>query len=65
MRLYDTVNSNADWLPKGLGVLDPIIKPKGIDDVPIVTLTLFSKTADTGAFDLGAWRTALRRTSNG
>ena len=31
VRLYDTVNSNADWLPKGLGVLDPIIKPKGID----------------------------------
>ena len=43
VRLYDTVNSNADWLPRGLGVLDPIIKPKGIDDVPIVTLTLFSK----------------------
>ena len=42
VRLYDTVNSNADWLPKGLGVLAPIIKPKGIDDVPIVTLTLFN-----------------------
>ncbi len=52
VRLYDTVNSNADWLPKGLGVLDPIIKPKGIDDVPIVTLTLFSRNAGTGAFDL-------------
>ena len=52
VRLYDTVNSNADWLPKGLGVLDPIIKPKGIDDVPIVTLTLFSKTNATGPFDL-------------
>ena len=56
VRLYDTVNSNADWLPKspngGLGVLAPIIKPKGIDDVPIVTLTLFSKNADTGAYDL-------------
>ncbi len=52
VRLYDTVNSNADWLPKGLGVQDPIIKPKGIDDVPIVTLTLFGKTAATGAFDL-------------
>ncbi|MEO7252677.1 MAG: efflux RND transporter permease subunit [Casimicrobium sp.] len=52
VRLYDTVNSNADWLPKGLGVLDPIIKPKGIDDVPIVTLTLFSKTATTGTYDL-------------
>ncbi len=52
VRLYDTVNSNADWLPKGLGVLDPIIKPKGIDDVPIVTLTLFSRNNDTGAYDL-------------
>ncbi|MEP7298683.1 MAG: efflux RND transporter permease subunit, partial [Burkholderiales bacterium] len=52
VRLYDTVNSNADWLPKGLGVLDPIIKPKGIDDVPIVTLTLFSKNPSAGPFDL-------------
>ncbi|HSW21585.1 MAG TPA: efflux RND transporter permease subunit, partial [Burkholderiaceae bacterium] len=52
VRLYDTVNSNADWLPKGLGVLDPIIKPKGIDDVPIVTLTLFSRNPATGPFDL-------------
>ena len=52
VRLYDTVNSNADWLPRGLGVLAPIIKPKGIDDVPIVTLTLFSKDATVGAYDL-------------
>src|SRR5512135_198649 len=47
VRLYDTINSNADWLPKGLGVLDPIIKPKGIDDVPIVTLTLHSANPGT------------------
>ncbi|MGZ5275652.1 MAG: efflux RND transporter permease subunit, partial [Caldimonas sp.] len=52
VRLYDTVNGNADWLPKGLGVLEPIIKPKGIDDVPIVTLTLYSKNAATGPYDL-------------
>ncbi|MCE9661689.1 MAG: efflux RND transporter permease subunit [Burkholderiales bacterium] len=52
VRLYDAVNSNADWLPKGLGVLDPIIKPKGIDDVPIVTLTLFSKNPAAGPYDL-------------
>ncbi len=52
VRLYDTVNANADWLPRGLGVLAPIIKPKGIDDVPIVALTLFSKNPLTGAFDL-------------
>jgi multidrug efflux pump subunit AcrB len=52
VRLYDTVNSNADWLPAGLGVLPPIIKPKGIDDVPIVTLTLFGTAATKGAYDL-------------
>jgi multidrug efflux pump subunit AcrB len=52
VRLYDTVNSNADWLPPGLGVGEPLIKPKGIDDVPIVGLTLFAKSGDTGAYDL-------------
>ena len=53
VRLYDTVNSNADWLPAALGALPPIIKPKGIDDVPIVSLTLFSKTnPEIGAGDL-------------
>ncbi|MBT9526368.1 MAG: efflux RND transporter permease subunit, partial [Rhizobacter sp.] len=51
VRLYDTVNSNADWLPQGLGVGAPIIKPKGIDDVPIVTLTLFGR-GETGPYDL-------------
>ena len=52
VRLYDTVNSNSDWLPRGLGVLDPLIKPKGIDDVPIVTLTLFSRNPAVSPFDL-------------
>jgi multidrug efflux pump subunit AcrB len=52
VRLYDTVNANADWLPRGLGVGEPLIKPKGIDDVPIVTLTLFTKDEASGAFDL-------------
>ena len=52
VRLYDTVGANADWLPPGLGVLSPIIKPKGIDDVPIVALTLYTKRTDSGSFDL-------------
>ena len=52
VRLHDTIRTNADWLPRGLGVLDPIIKPKGIDDVPIVTLTLYSSDPQAGAFDL-------------
>jgi multidrug efflux pump subunit AcrB len=52
VRLYDTVHANADWLPKGLGVLPPIIKPKGIDDVPILSLTLHGKDQDLSAFEL-------------
>ncbi len=52
VRLHDTVAANADWLPHGLGVGAPLVKPKGIDDVPIVTLTLYTKDPASGAFDL-------------
>ena len=52
VRLYDTVHSHADWLPKELGVLQPLIKPKGIDDVPIVSLTLHGKDTNLSAFEL-------------
>ena len=52
VRLHDTLRSNADWLPKGLGALDPIVRPKGIDDVPVVTLTLHSRDETSGAFAL-------------
>jgi multidrug efflux pump subunit AcrB len=52
VRLYDTINSNRDWVSRNLGVLDPIIKPKGIDDVPVVTLTLWSADPTLGAFEL-------------
>jgi len=52
VRLYNAIYSNQDWLPKNLGVGQPIIKPKGIDDVPIVTLTLWSEEASAGAYEL-------------
>jgi multidrug efflux pump subunit AcrB len=52
VRLHDTIKDNDDWLPKGLGVMEPIIKPKGVDDVPIVTLTLYSKDPATSVYDL-------------
>jgi multidrug efflux pump subunit AcrB len=52
VRLYNKIASNQDWLPKNLGVLDPLIKPKGIDDVPIVTLTLWTKNDNIGSFEL-------------
>jgi len=51
VRLHDTIRANTDWLPQGLGVAEPIIKPKGIDDVPIVTLTLFARDGSS-AFEL-------------
>ncbi len=53
VRLYSKIMSNQDWLPAGTGVGTPIVKPKGIDDVPIVTVTLWSQDASSGAFELG------------
>jgi multidrug efflux pump subunit AcrB len=52
VRLYDTINSNRDWVSPTLGTLEPIIKPKGIDDVPVVTLTFWSKEPKIGAYEL-------------
>ena len=52
VRLHDTLLANRDWVPKHLGVGDFIVKPKGIDDVPIVTLTLHSSRADVTAAGL-------------
>ena len=52
VRLYDTINSHKDWLSPNLGVLDPIVKPKGIDDVPIVTLTFHSADPMKSAFEM-------------
>jgi len=52
VRLYDTINSHRDWVSPNLGVGEPIIKPKGIDDVPIVTLTFWSADNDKSAFDM-------------
>jgi multidrug efflux pump subunit AcrB len=52
VRLHDTLNSNRDWLPQGLGVGEPLVKPKGIDDVPILTATLFDQRPGSGAIEL-------------
>ena len=52
VKLYDTIVSNRDWLPPQLGVGEPLIKPKGIDDVPIVTLTLWTADPARGAYEV-------------
>ncbi|SIR41464.1 Multidrug efflux pump subunit AcrB [Aeromonas sp. RU39B] len=52
--LYNQLYSHKDWLPTGLGVGDPLIKPRGIDDVPIVSLTLWSQSLGTPALTRAA-----------
>ncbi|MFZ5539894.1 MAG: efflux RND transporter permease subunit [Pseudomonadota bacterium] len=52
VRLYDTLSANRDWVPAHLGVGEFIVKPKGIDDVPIVSLTMYSKRPDATAESL-------------
>ena len=52
VKLYDVVNSHADWLPPTLGVAPPIIKAKGIDDVPVVALTLWRDQSLGGGIEL-------------
>ncbi|CAL95991.1 efflux RND transporter permease subunit [Azoarcus olearius] len=52
VRLYDTVHSNRDWLSPQLGVGEPVVKPKGIDDVPILALTLWSADDTRAAYEM-------------
>lgn len=46
--LYNKIMSNMDAIPPGAG--QPLVKPKSIDDVPILALTLWSK--EYGDYDL-------------
>lgn len=52
VRLYNAIYSNQDWLPANSGIGQPIIKPKGIDDVPILSLTLWTEDESRGAYEL-------------
>ncbi|MDP2826985.1 MAG: efflux RND transporter permease subunit [Sulfuricellaceae bacterium] len=52
VRLYDTVQSQRDWVSPSLGVQEPTIKPIGIDDVPIVAVTLWTHDPARGAYEL-------------
>src|SRR5512137_488137 len=52
VRLYNAIYSNQDWRPPGVGIGQPLVKPKGIDDVPILSLTLWTKDESRGAHEL-------------
>ncbi len=44
VKVNDKIDSNMDIIPPG--VMPPLVKAKGIDDVPVVNLTLWSKDLD-------------------
>jgi multidrug efflux pump subunit AcrB len=46
VKVHDKLQSNLDKIPPGVSM--PLVKPKGIDDVPVVTVTLWSKDVDDG-----------------
>ena len=52
VKLYDKLSSNMDKIPPG--VSNPLVKPKGVDDVPVVTLTLWSEEMGDAALRLVA-----------
>ena len=44
VKVHDKLQTNLDKIPPGVGM--PLVRPKGIDDVPVVTLTLWSLEVD-------------------
>ena len=52
VRLYNQVYSHADLWPAGLGVGQPLLRPMGIDDVPVMALTLWTDDPERDAVDL-------------
>jgi multidrug efflux pump subunit AcrB len=52
VRLYNQVFSNLDLLPVAAGVGQPVVKPKGIDDVPVMAVTLWTDDPQRSPVDL-------------
>lgn len=50
VKLYDKISSNMDLLPRGAS--RPLVKPKGVDDVPVVGITLWSNEIDDATLRL-------------
>jgi multidrug efflux pump subunit AcrB len=65
VRLHNQVFANADWLPPDLGVGQPLVRPMGIDDVPVLALTLWTDDPDRAGRELAqvahALETELKR----
>ncbi|MBV7314996.1 efflux RND transporter permease subunit [Shewanella sp. NIFS-20-20] len=58
--LYNQLYANMDRLPRQAGVGEPLIKPRSIDDVPIVNINLWSKDRQVSAAQLTQVATGLK-----
>ncbi len=47
VKVHDKLQTNLDKIPPGVSM--PLVKPKGTDDVPVVTVTLSSDSVDDAA----------------
>ena len=52
VRTWNQVLSRADRMPAGLGIGQPLVRPMGIDDVPVMALTLWSDDPGSDSDDL-------------
>jgi multidrug efflux pump subunit AcrB len=50
VKVYNKLMSNYDTIPSG--VSQPLVKPKSIDDVPVLTLTLWSEGGRYSGYEL-------------
>lgn len=59
VRLYNAFYAKADWQPQNAAIGPVLIKPKGIDDVPVFAVTLWSRKPTVSRQDLQASARAL------
>ncbi|WP_394129827.1 efflux RND transporter permease subunit [Shewanella maritima] len=52
VKIYNQLHSNKDKFNHHAGIGDPLIKPRGIDDVPIFGITLWSEDANVSTEQL-------------
>ncbi|MGZ9897724.1 efflux RND transporter permease subunit [Shewanella gaetbuli] len=52
VKIYNQLYSNKDKFNQHAGIGEPLIKPRGIEDVPVVSLTLFAKSETITTEDL-------------
>jgi multidrug efflux pump subunit AcrB len=52
VRLYNQVWSNLDLLRTEAGIGQPVVRPRGIDDVPVMSVTLWTDDLQRGPVEL-------------